>query len=396
MKYTLSHALLLIAVIVASPSVWADSVHLKNGYILHGKINDTKSDETHLVLDYEKLGFLRIGRDRVLKTEKNNRTGLSPVGPVVAQPAVSQKLVKVQLRQGVLTGDHDPSAELVGHLKNAPDDKYKLLEIPQVGTMRIPQVAIANVQPYTPEVATAPVAASASSIPTTHRVILKNGYKLLGNVVPGSDSEPLVLKIGSLGRLLLPRDRIEKIEKSAGKLDLPPAAETTQADATETSDSEATPAVETGEGTAKVEPAAGTADTAELMEIDPALEDAILTQLYDLGRWRSRDRVRAESHLRDIGQPAIPYLYEISRHPFELTRRAVMRLVRDIGDPAGIPLAIEALVDEDRWVRSLADEALRSLLSVDLVYNPRGNVRSRLDGQKRWREYYENLLVARS
>ena len=106
--------------------------------------------------------------------------------------------------------------------------------------------------------------------------------------------------------------------------------------------------------------------------------------------------MRAESHLRDIGQPAIPYLYEISRHPFELTRRAVMRLVRDIGAPAGIPLAIEALVDEDRWVRSLADEALRSLLSGDLVYNPRGNVRSRLDGQKRWREYYENLLVARS
>jgi hypothetical protein len=371
-------------------------VHLKNGYILHGKINDAKSNDAQLVLDYGELGFFRIGRDRVLKTEKNQSTGLAPVGPVATvKPAATSKLVKVQLRQGVLTGDHDPAAELVGHLKKSPDEAYSILDIPQVGTMRIPHEAIANVAPYKPEIGVAPVAASASSIATTHLVTLKNGYKLLGNVLPSRESEPVVIKIGSLGRLILTRDRIEKIEMSAGRFELPPPPESS-----DTSDAETTPAIDGDSGTAEAKPASGAVeeiiDDVEVVKIEDELENEILVQLHDLGRWRSRDRVRAENALRSVGAPAVPYLYEISRHPFELTRRAVMRLVRDIGEPAGVSLAIEGLLDDDRFVRSLADEALRSLLSADVGYNPRANVRGRLEGQKRWQEYYEKLLVARS
>jgi len=383
-----------IAVLFLSgPSVHADSVHLKNGFILQGKVDETKSDKVQLVLTYGKNGLLRIGRDRVLSVEKNAKTGLPSLEPVsTPKPAATPAMVRIRLNEKAFPlGGHDSSVTLVGVPMTSPDKAYSLLQIPGVGSMRIPREAIATVEPFEPPAGRSGVApaTAASSIRTTHIVYLKNGRKIPGNVLASPENHPLTVEIGHLGKLLLPRDQIEKVEKSDGKIDLPLVVEKKKP----TKASQTEPAIETT-------PSAGEPDRASTGVEEPAitlkLQARILKHLQELTRWRSRDRTRGEKLLGEIGAPAVPYLYDISRHPFGLTRRAVLRLVRDIGDPTGIPLALEALLDEDRFVRSLAHEALRSLLSVDLGSTANAKMRRRLETQKRWRDYYEQLLLARS
>ena len=54
----------------------------------------------------------------------------------------------------------------------------------------------------------------------------------------------------------------------------------------------------------------------------------------------------------------LPYLEKAARHPFELTRRAIIRIVAETGGPDGAELLRAALSDKDPWVKKLAREAL--------------------------------------
>ena len=69
-------------------------------------------------------------------------------------------------------------------------------------------------------------------------------------------------------------------------------------------------------------------------------------------------RVRAEAALKRLGPVTLPYLEKAVRHPFALTRRAIIRIVAESGGPGGEKLLRAALKDEDSWVRKLAREAL--------------------------------------
>lgn len=92
--------------------------------------------------------------------------------------------------------------------------------------------------------------------------------------------------------------------------------------------------------------------------VDPKLEAEIRRYVSELSRQRSQNRVRAEAALKRLGPVTLPYLEKAARHPFALTRRAIIRIVAETGGPEGVKLLRAALKDEDSWVRKLAREAL--------------------------------------
>ena len=92
--------------------------------------------------------------------------------------------------------------------------------------------------------------------------------------------------------------------------------------------------------------------------VDPKLDAEIRRYVSELSRQRSQNRVRAEAALKRLGPVTLPYLEKAARHPFALTRRAIIRIVAETGGPEGVKLLRAALKDEDSWVRKLAREAL--------------------------------------
>ena len=92
--------------------------------------------------------------------------------------------------------------------------------------------------------------------------------------------------------------------------------------------------------------------------IDAKLEAEILGYISELSRQRSQNRVRAEAALKHLGPVTLPYLEKAARHPFELTRRAIIRIVAETGGPDGADLLRAALSDKDPWVKKIAREAL--------------------------------------
>ena len=92
--------------------------------------------------------------------------------------------------------------------------------------------------------------------------------------------------------------------------------------------------------------------------VEAKLEAEILGYISELSRQRSQNRVRAEAALKRLGPVTLPYLEKAARHPFALTRRAVIRIVAETGGPDGADLMRAALSDKDPWVKKLAREAL--------------------------------------
>ena len=92
--------------------------------------------------------------------------------------------------------------------------------------------------------------------------------------------------------------------------------------------------------------------------VDPQRDAEIRRYVSELSRQRSQNRVRAEAALKRLGPVTLPYLETAARHPFALTRRAIIRIVAETGGPEGVKLLRAALKDEDSWVRKLAREAL--------------------------------------
>lgn len=98
-------------------------------------------------------------------------------------------------------------------------------------------------------------------------------------------------------------------------------------------------------------------DSAEAEPVEPELDARIRGYVNELSRQRSQNRVRAEAALKRLGPVTLPYLEKVARHPFALTRRAVIRIVAETG--GGSELLRAALKDEDPWVKKLAADALK-------------------------------------
>ena len=96
----------------------------------------------------------------------------------------------------------------------------------------------------------------------------------------------------------------------------------------------------------------------EAEPIEAKLEAEILRLVSELSRQRNTNRVRAEAALKRIGPAALPYLEKVARHPFALTRRAVVRIAAAAPGEAADQLLQAALQDKDEWVRKLSRQAL--------------------------------------
>lgn len=238
-------------------------------------------------------------------------------------------------------------------------------------------------------------AADADKIETTHVIHFKTGAQLRGNLVSGDDDALAYIEVAGLGRMAIDRARIDRIEESAGEIEIPAAPAPRE---TEPVDEE--PAEDEAE-----EPKIGDLTLTELADLllfrtraavsdlqyDPDLALTIDNHVRELGRHRTRNRVRAERHLRNIGPAALPYLTPVANHPFNLPRRAVQRIVRDIGAIEGAPIAIAGLDDEDRFVRATAHEALVRMFPERIRYKASWSPSRRRSAQLE----YEALWAAR-
>ncbi len=397
------YSFLIVSCLVSLPfsPAAADTLTMKNGSKIDGKIDEAQSSGQEIVLTFGQKARLRIPRWQVAAVEKNDRPGPNPAAPAPAEtarapiPAMVKDLVLVRARRGATAAQSTAQYGTVLGLERRPGEGDEQLELrlPEKGTIRLPwrPAAEAAKTPAGDPARPVPASLGAARIPTTHLIHLKNGRRIPGTPAAGPENEPLILEIGALGRLLIQRTEIDRIEALAGELEVP-------ADLAEEAAPETGPEVKTGPESKAGEPAPLAPAAAEAGKAVPAiaaeLEAEIQTAVYELTRQRARNRTRAESNLKNLGAPALPYLARIADHPFELTRRAVMRIVGEIGEWQGVPIAIDGLTDEDAYVRVHAGEALRQITRRDLGYKPYAPPKARLEAQKRWKEYYQEKLAA--
>ncbi|MBN1420314.1 MAG: hypothetical protein JXP34_16155 [Planctomycetes bacterium] len=127
--------------------------------------------------------------------------------------------------------------------------------------------------------------------------------------------------------------------------------------------------------------------------VDEALQRSIEANIYDMARWRTRNRVRAERKLIAIGANAVPWVIAMARHPFELTRRSALRILIAAGDTRAIPAALIGLADDDRFVRELSDDLLRRITGIDQGFRADQHPRLRARAAARWEAYFRDLLT---
>jgi len=314
---------------------------------------------------------------------------LLAVGILVSIPALAGdeggKMMAIRMKKGTGYGTFYGDRPIHGVVSPDSDAKVLVLTIPGAdGRIRIPRSAVESIVPAETEPAGRPVKEEddARVIATTHVVVLKNGEKIRGDLVPTRESEPVKIDVDEIGRLSIPRGRVRSIIEEDGEIRVPKAEPVEPPPAPPETAEEPAPGEEVETQPGEKAPPAG--------RIPAELRERIEEAIHDLTRWRSRDRVRAERQLVDIGPAAIPFLGGVARDPFDLTRRAVLRIIRDIGDPEGIPIAIEALLDEDRFVRETADEALKDLAGIDLGYRVDAPVQKRIDAYRRWVEWWRS------
>lgn len=194
---------------------------------------------------------------------------------------------------------------------------------------------------------------------------LRNGRVIHGKVLSklpatGPIKGPITVSFTGGGSLVLEPGKVLRVRRdSSCDFKLRPA----KPDGKKLPDKRESPGKKTGGGPVKPEEKKPTGKKAEETKksvdaVEPKLEAEIRGYVSELSRQRSQNRVRAEAALKRLGPVTIPYLEEAARHPFALTRRAVIRIVAGTKDARGEKLLRAALKDEDSWVRKLAHEAL--------------------------------------
>jgi len=369
--------ILLLGPILGLSYLPADVVRLKNGSKIRGTVLEGEAGGgSKVVVEIEGQGkvFLR-GHDVIAIESGDGLTGVRG-GDYLAVTLNS-------------SGDFYGKGTYYGQESNQSDDGTLVLSIPDAGLIRIPRGSIATTRRIakaeTTEAAGPPsteAAEAARSIPTTHKLHLRNGRTLQGDLLEEADNGAIRVRVGNLGVMTFPKRKVLRVEEVEGAYQLP--APTGEGDAAvEERLGDAAPASSTGEQldlalTANL-------DREEILEIQ--------TLVYDLGRNRTTNRTRAEKKLKEKGAIVLPYLKPLINHPADLTRRAVQRIVRDLRDVRGTPLAIEAMNDPDHFVRQFAGEALRVLIpSPPVPYHDNAPPRRRQASQHAYREYWGQLI----
>lgn len=128
-------------------------------------------------------------------------------------------------------------------------------------------------------------------------------------------------------------------------------------------------------------------------EIDPKLERRIKDLVKDLEREKPRYRVRAERHLKTIGQPAVPFLIPLTESKNDLTRIATMRLFLSFGDDRVVDGCIELLTDVNEYVRDYANRTLKRVTGENFGFVPYASPRKRELVQTKWAKWWKKELA---
>ena len=425
----------LAMAVLQSGSTRADTVYLKNGNAIEGQVTDNRATSGEVVIRIGENGWTMLRAGEVDRIEAGAPSGRpAPASTKAAAepaPAMERGRVSVTAPAGA---DWYGNRVYEGVVLPESTDKMIVLEIPGPGKVfiaRTPETVVKQLEGA--EARPMPAAAgNESEIRTTHMITLKNGRKIAGTVVPTAETEPLKIRVGNLGEMRIPRsDVAEKgIEEVQGSIKLPQPAEEQPAAPAAGGAPPAQPGAPGAQGQAPAAPADREAMKREIRaEIIRELLDAMIEEkmgtavesaaalpsmesmpanltneeifqirdaVSELGRQRSRNRVRAENELKMMGKTALPFLAEAAKHPFDLTRRAVQRIVRDIGEPSGAPLAIGALNDPDEQVRMLAGEALDRILPSTIAYDSRMDEAERLAATMAYEELFREYARARA
>jgi hypothetical protein len=404
-----SAAAMVAVVTVSAPRIGhADSVILKNGSMIHGKASMA---DGHVRVDFGASGHITIPERSVAKIVPNDendfaRAEATPVPAAAARPVV------VRLTEN---GQRYGGGPIVGRTRASSDERVMELELLEGGVVRILKDDVASVT-EADEASARPVPAAsteaADRITTTHRIHLRNGEVLAGNVLSNPENGPLELGIGHLGTMKIRRGEIAAVDTVEGvyllpppppepealddrSLDAPPKEAPLDALRREIREQVIREVLESliekkidGSITPLIHEL-----SLDSIEVAPAQAEEIVRYVAELGRHRTRNRVRAERYLKDFGVASLPYLAPALRHPFELTRRAAMRVIRDVGDIRAVPYAISGIVDEDVFVRQHANEALARLLGAKIADSSERPAAARAAARDAYESYWQGLII---
>lgn len=389
------------------PKSHGDTVHLKNGRVIHGKVQRLNGEGGPVRVQFGD-GYMIFAPNDVDRVEKNDlKAPPSKSQDVPTAPAPLGEAVLITLNSG---DNYYGSGSYFGWPTSADDDPILVLTLPGGGTLRVPRANIANVQKVEfKEPAAEPARPEDGLIRTTHLLHLKNGRKVRGDLVPSGPTEPIQLKVGRLGVLSFPREKVEQVEAAPGTYKLPAPTEQEVVPAPKTKEQireelkaelrreilrELLEALTDEKIEKRLDALEGKALGMRLTpsEVDAETLMEIQYQLRELCRQRSTNRVRAEAALKRLGPIVTPFLTPAASHPFELTRRAVQRIIHQVGDLRGVPLAIEGLNDPDVFVRQLAHGALTKLIGKGVGYNPHASEKQRVAAQQHYRELWREQL----
>ena len=412
-------ALLLVTSVAfeSLPFAKADTVYLTNGAVIHGKVSADPNRADASRVRFRNGGHLVLENSAIKKTVKNELGAFrSGSQEAVAVPAANtdSKTVRVTLKSE-MTAFYGRGS-YVGRPRDSDDDTVVVLGLPGGGELRIPKADIeSTVGVDLREAGLAPaIEPEGGRITTTHEITLDNGRVIVGDLEPGDDNTQLKIRVGQLGLLRFDRSAVKNIQRINGSYQLP---EVDDAPGTPEKTYNIPPELieelkidlrreilrELIEGVIddkiddSLDAKLGSADLggSVRLPVEALPADAILEVQHlvrELGRQRSRNRVRAEAGLKDFGPGVLEYLDQASVHPFELTRRAVQRIVHEVGDFRGAPLSIDGLNDKDEHVRRLAHQALKRILDANISYSATATEEQRLAAQTGYRELWLDIV----
>lgn len=194
-----------------------------------------------------------------------------------------------------------------------------------------------------------------------HSICLKNGRTILGTVTARNDHH-LTVRFGSFGTMLIPRNQVDQIKEKPAVVALSSRA------LTATTKPSCPPATRQKAG-----PQTGKAAKADRFTLPPIPEDQVQQLkrwLYELSRTDSHNRIRAERHLKAMGNIVVGPVIPFTRKPQWLIRCAALRILAEVNHPAGVTAIFTALQDSHPVVRQVADESLRKVTGCDSPSKP--------------------------
>jgi hypothetical protein len=121
--------------------------------------------------------------------------------------------------------------------------------------------------------------------------------------------------------------------------------------------------------------------------VPPDKQEEISYWLYHLTRQRQHWRVRAETHLKALGPAVTGPVIPFARRPQWLIRCAALRILADVGHPAGVPTLWEAMEDEHPVVRQVAYEGLKKVTRRAFFFDPKETRGRRKRQARRWERH---------